>query len=217
MIRSLCIHQTVYITNICALCHLLLMTSSMLPQTCRGGQVSLQVELGWCSRDVRNGGGEAEQSGVNHRGDLLPAASSLSLCACEGFSVAAGLWSRPEHNPPPRGQAWSDWASDWLLALLPSLTHSSSLLLSLYALHQADPICNHFCSNHLVLYFLLCCKTGISSFQSGAMETWSLFSTLLIWADNKENGGECERRAAAQTAAAEDYTCWINILMTSLL
>lgn len=30
-------------------------------------------------------------AGVNQTADLLPAALYLSLCACEGFSVAAGL------------------------------------------------------------------------------------------------------------------------------
>lgn len=78
-------------------------------------------------------------AGVNQWGDLVPAAFYLSLCACEGFSVAAGLWSRPEHNPPPRGQAWSDWSTEWLLSLFLSST-PPSLLLFLLILHHATQL-----------------------------------------------------------------------------
>lgn len=56
------------------------------------------------SETEKEGGG----AGVNQSGDLLPAALYLSLCACEGIGVAAGLRSRPEHNPLLGGQAWSD-------------------------------------------------------------------------------------------------------------
>lgn len=98
------------------------------------------MEHGWKRRWLCRG-----SAGVNQWGDLVPAAFYLSLCACEGFGVAAGLWSRPEHNPLPRGQAWSDWSTDWLLSLFPSFTPPSLLLFPLdFALCHTAPICSHF-------------------------------------------------------------------------
>lgn len=90
------------------------------------------------------------RGGVNQRGDPLPAAPSLSLCACEGSGVAAGLWSRPEHNPPPRGQAWSDWSTDWLLSLFShTLLPHFSFSLDFAPCHTV-PICSHLYSSHFV-------------------------------------------------------------------
>lgn len=79
--------------------------------------------------------GCVEAAPVNQRGDLVPAAFYLSLCACEGFGVAAGLWSRPKHNPLLRGQAWSDWSTDWQLSLFqqsPLLHFTSPFYFRLY-------------------------------------------------------------------------------------
>lgn len=125
MIRSLCIHPTVYITNICALCHLLLMTSSMLPQTCRGGRFPCR----WSSVGAA---GMSEMAAVRQSspGWITEATCCQQPPLCRCVPVKASAWQQAcdlAPNTTPRREA-RPGVTEPLTGCSPSFHHSLTRL-----------------------------------------------------------------------------------------